>query len=172
MLCPFVKRAVIKVFKKTPTFCYKQSTSSFSTQLSALTARQSDQQDTPVILDNGLLLPPIGMYKVPKVMSFEPIPLPPHLEPRRDKNSRHHKKDSGVFFFTPIQFGGKTGDPNMVAFKWVEGDVAEVCLTIFNPLPTEVKIVNLALLHEVGGSDVAGFILVTNQLSLTRHTVV
>jgi hypothetical protein len=120
----------------------------FSTQLSALTARQSES-DTPVILDNGLLLPPIGMYKIPRVTSFEPAPLPPHLEPRRDKNSRHHKKDSGVFFFTPIQFGGKTGDPNMMAFKWVEGDVAEVCLTIFNPLPIEVKIVNLALLHEV-----------------------
>ena len=120
-----------------------------STQLSALTSRTGDA-DTPVVLENGLLLPPIGMYKVPKVTSFEPMPLPPHLEPRRDKNSRHHKKDSGVFFFTPIQFGGKTGDPNMVAFKWVEGDVAEVCLTLYNPLPTEIKLVNLALLHEVG----------------------
>ena len=125
---------------KKPFFC--------STQLSALTSRQNGSE-TPVILDNGLLLPPIGMYKVPKVTSFEPIPLPSHLEPRRDKNSRHHKKDSGVFFFTPIQFGGKSGDPSMVAFKWVEGDVAEVSLTIFNPLPTEIKLVNLALLHEV-----------------------
>jgi len=33
--------------------------------------------------------------------------------------------------------------------KFIQGDVAEVCLTMYNPLPSEVKLVNLALLHEV-----------------------
>ena len=35
-----------------------------------------------------------------------------------------------------------------VAFDWVENDVAEVQLELSNPLPVEIKVVNLVLLTE------------------------
>ena len=38
---------------------------------------------------------------------------------------------------------------------WVAGDVGEVALTLLNPLPTELKVPNLSLLHE--GLDFEAF---------------
>ena len=38
---------------------------------------------------------------------------------------------------------------------WVAGDVGEVALTLLNPLPTELKVPNLSLIHE--GLDFEAF---------------
>ncbi len=84
---------------------------------------------------------------MPKISSFSLVPMASHLAPR--KKIGHRKNKESVFVFTPINFGAREDSlKNKVNFQWVANDVAEVCLTLFNPLPTEVKIVNLALLHE------------------------
>jgi hypothetical protein len=118
----------------------------FSQQLSVLTSR-SVGNDSPISLDGlgGLILPPVPMYKIPKISSFTLCPLASHLVPR--PKAGHRKNKESVFVFTPINFGGKE-DSSKINFQWVANDVAEVCLTLFNPLPTEVKLVGLALLHE------------------------
>lgn len=121
--------------------------SDFSQQLSVLTSRHPGD-DKPLTLDGigGLILPPIPLYKIPKVSSFSLCPLPSHLAPRRKLG--HQKNKESVFVFTPLNFGGPENDKKKVNFQWVSHDVAEVCLTLFNPLPIEVKVIGLALLHE------------------------
>ena len=118
----------------------------FSQQLSVLTSRYPGT-DLPLTLDGvgGLILPPVPIYKVPKISSFSLCPLPSHLVPRK-KVGNFRPKES-VFVFTPLNFGGQEAK-HTVNFQWVANDVAEVTLTLFNPLPIEVKVVNLALLHE------------------------
>ena len=117
----------------------------FSHQLNVLTSRHPGT-DLPLTLDGlgGLILPPVPLYKIPKISSFTLCPLPSHLLPRKKLG---HRKNNSVFVFTPLNFGGKDDDKK-VHFQWVQHDVAEVCLTLFNPLPIEIKVVGLALLHE------------------------
>ena len=57
----------------------------FSSQLSVLTSRHPGT-DIPLTLDSGvggIILPPVPLYKIPKVTSFSVCPLPSHLVPRR-----------------------------------------------------------------------------------------
>ncbi len=117
--------------------------SEFSQQLCMLTSR-NPELDVPLTLDDvgGHILPPIPLYKVPRVSSFSVCPLASQLMPRKKNGGQ-----SSVFVFTPITFGGGE-DTKKVKFQWVAEDVAEVCLTLFNPLPVEIKVVGLALLHE------------------------
>ena len=72
-------------------------------------------------------------------------PLPSHLVPRIGKG--HRKNKESVFVFTPLNFGGNE-QKHKVNFQWVANDVSEVCLTLYNPLPIEVRLIGLALLHE------------------------
>jgi len=46
----------------------------------------------------------------------------------------HSKGKESVFVFTPINFGGPE-EKKKANFQWVANDVAEVCLTLYNPLP-------------------------------------
>ena len=85
-----------------------------------------------------------GLKKVPTVSSFSLNPLPSYLTPKPSIQ----KSKGSVFFFTPKQFGGNKESDNKLPFCWVQDDVAEVCLMLSNPLPTEVKIVNLVLTYE------------------------
>ena len=122
----------------------------FSHQLNVLTSKHPGT-DLPLTLDGlgGLILPPVPLYKIPKISSFTLCPLPSHLIPRKKLG---HRQNNSVFVFTPLNFGGsgdgEGGGKKQVNFQWVAHDVAEVCLTLYNPLPIEVKIVGLALLHE------------------------
>lgn len=122
----------------------------FSHQLNVLTSKHPGT-DLPLTLDGlgGLILPPVPLYKIPKISSFTLCPLPSHLIPRKKLG---HRQNNSVFVFTPLNFGGNGSDEGggkkQVNFQWVAHDVAEVCLTLYNPLPIEVKVVGLALLHE------------------------
>ena len=135
----------------------------FSHQLNVLTSKHPGT-DLPLTLDGlgGLILPPVALYKIPKISSFTLCPLPSHLIPRKKLG---HRQNNSVFVFTPLNFGGDEGGKKQVNFQWVAHDVAEVCLTLFNPLPIEVKIVGLALLHE--GIDFENF---PSTLSLAPHS--
>ena len=118
----------------------------FSQQLNILTSRYPGD-DSPITLPGvgGLILPPVPLYKIPKVSSFSVCPLQSHLVPRISKG--HRKNKESVFVFTPINFGGND-QKQKVSFQWVANDVSEVCLTLYNPLPVEVKLIGLSLLHE------------------------
>ena len=129
--------------------CSDTEKADFSSQLSVLTSRHPDT-DNPLTLDSGvggIILPPVPLYKIPRVSSFSVCPLPSHLVPHRKLG--HSKGKESIFVFTPINFGGSSDDQKkQVNFKWVANDVAEVCLMLYNPLPVELKVVGLALLHE------------------------
>ena len=104
------------------------------------------QQPISIMRDSEeILLKFPGLQKVPTVTSFQLSPLPGYLTP---KTSAKKDQGCGVFFFTPKQFGGSRDEGNKVPFSWVQDDVAEVCLMLSNPIPTEVKIVNLVLTCE------------------------
>ena len=71
--------------------CSDAEKSDFSTQLSVLTSRHPGT-DIPLTLDSGvggIILPPVPLYKIPKVTSFSVLPLPSHLVPRRKLGKFH-----------------------------------------------------------------------------------
>jgi len=87
-----------------------------------------------------------GLKRVPEVTSFKIVPLAPYLRPKASKRA---STSAGPFLFK--SFGGAGNNAKgfgKVAFDWVENDVAEVQLELSNPLPVEIKVVNLVLLTE------------------------
>ena len=119
-------------------------------QLTGLVAQQTSPDIKPIVhvgLTSGKRheLTYTGMNKIPEVSSFHLSPLPAYLTPKTSRKS----DTTGVFMFTPKSFGGGVNkDQNKVPFSWVQDDVAEVQLVLLNPLPMEIKIVNLVLLTE------------------------
>ena len=120
----------------------------FSAQLAVLSTR-AGAEPVPISLENGVLLPPVPLCSLPTVLQFQPQPLPPNLAPYPRRNS---PVSSGPFLFNPVSFGGgsarSSGRGGGANVTWVAGDVGEVALTLLNPLPTELKVPNLSLLHE------------------------
>ena len=120
----------------------------FSAQLAVLSTR-AGAEPVPISLENGVLLPPVPLCSLPTVLQFQPQPLPPNLAPFPRRNS---PVSSGPFLFNPVSFGGgsarSSGRGGGANITWVAGDVGEVALTLLNPLPTELKVPNLSLLHE------------------------
>ena len=123
-------------------------------QLEVLVSRSNDpntlQLTTAFDSGNGKNILPVSatnLRKIPTVTAFNLCPLPSQLTPRMkaiDKNPVE-----SVFVFTPRQFGGEKSQKGAkVPFCWVQNDVAEVCLMLSNPLPIEIKIVNLVLMHQ------------------------
>ena len=120
----------------------------FSAQLAVLSTR-AGAEPVPISLENGVLLPPVPLCSLPTVLQFQPQPLPPNLAPYPRRNS---PVSSGPFLFNPVSFGGgsarSSGRGGGANVTWVAGDVGEGALTLLNPLPTELKVPNLSLLHE------------------------
>ncbi|PIK40051.1 putative trafficking protein particle complex subunit 9 [Apostichopus japonicus] len=86
------------------------------------------------------------------VKSFRLLPLSSQLSPhviRRKSALLSPDTSSSPFIYSPLQ---TREDPykkkSMVSFKWVAGDVCEVSMEVFNPLPFELKVGNLGFLTE------------------------
>lgn len=56
----------------------------------------------PLVLDNGIVIPPANLNNIPVCVGFTLKNLKPHLQPSK---IHHLKQDSGPFLFTPIHFG-------------------------------------------------------------------
>ncbi|KAK9709008.1 Transport protein Trs120 or TRAPPC9, TRAPP II complex subunit [Popillia japonica] len=117
-----------------------------SLQLQSL-ASQCEGAPVPLVLDNGIVIPPANLINVPVCIGFTLKNLQPHLQPRKIQAS---KQDSGPFLFTPINFGSlerKNNKPqSKMDFLWIENDLCEVSLKLLNPLPFELKVSNMRLL--------------------------
>ncbi|XP_069105894.1 trafficking protein particle complex subunit 9-like [Argopecten irradians] len=122
--------------------------------LQTLTAK-SEGTMAPLALESGVILPPIPLSNIPQVRSLKLIPLPPHLQPVKIA-SKVEKLDTGPFIFTPLSLG-QTDVQNKthVDFCWVEQDMCEVQLQVFNPLPDELPIQQMSLTTD--GVDIEAY---------------
>jgi hypothetical protein len=76
----------------------------------------------------------------------EPLVAPP---PGSNGSGENGLVDTSPFIFTPIvQQQSADSLRRKKAFHWVQGEVASVEISVINPLPVELRISNMALLHE------------------------
>ncbi|XP_052865925.1 protein brunelleschi [Anopheles cruzii] len=116
-------------------------------QLQNLSA-QCEGAPVPLVLENGIVIPPANLTDVPRCSQLQVKDLAPHQKPVKIVVS---KVDSGPFLFTPIHFSsldrrGQERDDRKVTFSWVQHDVCEVHLTLLNPLPFELLVTDMRLL--------------------------
>lgn len=119
----------------------------FCLQLESLT-NNCEGCPKPLALDSGVIIPPVNLLTFPLVKSFKLQNLAPHLRPVK-VNFKQTIEQSGPFIFCPIQLNKKLRiNNNKIDFKWVEDDVCEVALQVFNLLPFELKVTNMGLLTD------------------------
>lgn len=117
-----------------------------SLQLQSLSS-QCEGSPVPLVLENGVVIPPANLINIPICKGYTLKNLQPHLQPQKIETL---KEDIGPFLFTPINFGSlerKTNKPaNKIDFLWIENDLCEVSLKLLNPLPFELTVSNMRLL--------------------------
>ncbi|XP_058124647.1 protein brunelleschi [Anopheles ziemanni] len=109
---------------------------------------QCEGAPVPLVLENGIVIPPANLTDLPRCTQLLVKDLAPHQKPVK---IIVHKVDSGPFLFTPIHFSsldrrGQEKDDRVIAFNWVQHDVCEVNLTLVNPLPFELQVTDMRLL--------------------------
>ncbi len=125
----------------------------------------------------GVILPPVNIYTIPEVVDLKPcappeplIPPPPGsssstLSSFNGGGSGGFEDDNGPFIFTPIV----QDRDRKATINWVQGEVANVELTVINPLPVELKIESLALMHEGAAFDATATDILLPPDSNRRH---
>ncbi|XP_052893133.1 protein brunelleschi isoform X2 [Anopheles moucheti] len=116
-------------------------------QLQNLSA-QCEGAPVPLVLENGIVIPPANLTDLPHCGQLQVKDLAPHLKPVKIVVN---KVDSGPFLFTPIHFSsldrrGVEKDDSKITFNWVQHDVCEVSLSLMNPLPFELQVTDMRLL--------------------------
>ncbi len=122
-------------------------------QLALLTAK-SPGTPVPHAVEAGLILPPVNIYTVPLVTAFSPCSLPePLVAPSPSGGNLTASSGGGPFIFTPIQHSSNSASGSKKVTEWVQGEVASVELTVANPLPVELRVEELTLMHEGAAFD-------------------
>lgn len=123
----------------------------FARQLEKL-SEQCEGSPVPLVLESGMIIPPANLTNIPLAKAFLVENLPPHLRPQKLQKM---KEDSGPFLFTPINFGSldrrnqKAG--GKIDHLWIEGDVCEVNVKLYNPLGFELKVSDVVCTnHKLG----------------------
>ncbi|GBL72159.1 Trafficking protein particle complex subunit 9 [Araneus ventricosus] len=118
-------------------------------QLEELTAK-CEGAPVPLILENGITIPPVNLLNLPRVKSFKLQSLRPHLRPVKItiNDSKADSEQDSIFIFSAISRDRSAKGSGMIDFKWVEGDICEVALQVFNPLPFELKVTNMSILAD------------------------
>ncbi|XP_050076583.1 protein brunelleschi [Anopheles maculipalpis] len=116
-------------------------------QLQNLSA-QCEGAPVPLVLENGIVIPPANLTDLPHCSQLLVKDLAPHLKPTKIVVN---KVDSGPFLFTPIHFSsldrrGVEKDDSKITFNWIQHDVCEVSLSLMNPLPFELQVTDMRLL--------------------------
>ncbi|XP_069696670.1 protein brunelleschi isoform X2 [Periplaneta americana] len=110
-------------------------------------ASQCEGAPVPLVLNSGVVIPPANLTNLPQIRSFALQNLEPQLRPQKIEKL---KEDSGPFLFTPIHFGSlerkNVVTSSKMDYLWVEGDICEVAMELYNPLPFELKVLNMRLL--------------------------
>ncbi|GFS33195.1 trafficking protein particle complex subunit 9 [Trichonephila inaurata madagascariensis] len=118
-------------------------------QLEELTAK-CEGAPVPLILENGITIPPVNLLNLPRVKSFKLQSLRPHLRPVKitTNEMRTELEQDSIFIFSAIPRDRSAKGSCKIDFKWVEGDICEVALQVFNPLPFELKVTNMSILAD------------------------
>ncbi|NP_001135612.1 trafficking protein particle complex subunit 9 [Xenopus tropicalis] len=102
----------------------------------------------PITLPEGLILPPVPFTKLPIVRSVKLLDLPVILRPQKVKNLLGQKLSTkSPFIYSPIIAHNRSEEKNKkIDFQWVQGDVCEVQLMVYNPMPFELRVETMGLL--------------------------
>ncbi|XP_030003190.1 trafficking protein particle complex subunit 9 isoform X2 [Sphaeramia orbicularis] len=101
-----------------------------------------------ITLPDGLKLPPVPFTKLPIVRSVKLLNLPVSLRPHKVKGLLGQNiSTASPFIYSPIIMHNR-GDERCkkIDFQWVQGDVCEVQLMVYNPMPYELRVENMGLL--------------------------
>ncbi|XP_061597659.1 trafficking protein particle complex subunit 9-like [Cololabis saira] len=99
-----------------------------------------------ITLPDGLKLPPVPFTKLPIVRSVKLLNLPVSLRPHKLKGLQGNVSTASPFIYSPIILHTRGGDKDKIDFQWVQGDVCEVQLMVYNPMPFELRVENMGLL--------------------------
>ncbi|RXN09353.1 trafficking particle complex subunit 9 isoform X1 [Labeo rohita] len=113
-------------------------------------------------LPDGLKLPPVPFTKLPIVRSVSLLNLPVSLRPHKVKGLLGQGMSSASpFIYSPITMHSRGDERSkkivllftdvcvcvcVADFQWVQGDVCEVQLMVYNPMPFELRVENMGLL--------------------------
>ncbi|NWU65473.1 TPPC9 protein, partial [Pterocles burchelli] len=101
-----------------------------------------------ITLPDGLKLPPVPFTKLPIVRSVKLLNLPTSLRPHKIKSLLgQNVSTKSPFIYSPIIAHSRGEERNKkIDFQWVQGDVCEVQLMVYNPMPFELRVENMGLL--------------------------
>ncbi|NXE93095.1 TPPC9 protein, partial [Menura novaehollandiae] len=101
-----------------------------------------------ITLPDGLKLPPVPFTKLPIVRSVKLLNLPTSLRPHKMKSLLgQNVSTKSPFIYSPIIAHSRVEERNKkIDFQWVQGDVCEVQLMVYNPMPFELRVENMGLL--------------------------
>ncbi|XP_050532714.1 protein brunelleschi isoform X2 [Daktulosphaira vitifoliae] len=123
----------------------KVERSGYANQLAVLSA-QCEGSPVPLVLDNGLVIPPANLLNIPQPEKFSLQNLKAHLRPHKLVKV---KEDFGPFLFTPLKFASMEKNnkkTNKLDCVWVIDEPCEVVLELSNPLNFELEVTNILLL--------------------------
>ncbi|XP_044184471.1 trafficking protein particle complex subunit 9-like [Acropora millepora] len=90
----------------------------------------------------------LSLTNMPVVRSFQVQPLAPHMRPVRMRVLTDAGNSSGSpFIFSTLRQNRKEAR-KVKRVKWVCGDIGQVSLDVFNPMPFELKATNMVLCVE------------------------
>ncbi|XP_067111585.1 trafficking protein particle complex subunit 9 [Osmerus mordax] len=101
-----------------------------------------------ISLPDGLKLPPVPFTKLPIVRSVKLLNLPVSLRPHKVKGLLgQNMSTASPFIYSPIIMHNRGEERcKKIDFQWVQGDVCEVQLMVYNPMPFELRVENMGLL--------------------------
>ncbi|XP_058475508.1 trafficking protein particle complex subunit 9 isoform X2 [Solea solea] len=101
-----------------------------------------------ITLPDGLKLPPVPFTKLPIVRSVKLLDLPVSLRPHKVKGLLgQNMSTASPFIYSPIIMHNRGEERcKKIDFQWVQGDVCEVQLMVYNPMPYELRVENMGLL--------------------------
>ncbi|XP_058866218.1 trafficking protein particle complex subunit 9 isoform X1 [Acipenser ruthenus] len=101
-----------------------------------------------ITLSDGLKLLPVAFTKLPIVRSVKLLNLPVTLRPRKVKSLLGQSMAvKSPFIYSPITVHHRGDERSKkIDFQWVQGDVCEVQLMVYNPMPFELRVENMGLL--------------------------
>ncbi|XP_074120839.1 trafficking protein particle complex subunit 9 isoform X1 [Sminthopsis crassicaudata] len=99
-------------------------------------------------LPDGLNLPPVPFTKLPIVRCVKLLNLPASLRPQKMKSLLGQNMSAkSPFIYSPIIAHNRGEERSKkIDFQWVQGDVCEVQLMVYNPMPFELRVENMGLL--------------------------
>ncbi|KAG8515455.1 Trafficking protein particle complex subunit 9, partial [Galemys pyrenaicus] len=101
-----------------------------------------------ISLPDGLTLPPVPFTKLPMVRHVKLLNLPASLRPQKVKSLLGPGVSTkSPFIYSPIIAHSRGEERSKkIDFQWVQGDVCEVQLMVYNPMPFELRVENMGLL--------------------------